>query len=687
MTVRKNIAALTILSVLACTALASGTVAWGLRSHSVPGVAAEAQDLKQHIQSALALTKVEASTAIDAIAYQASATNVVDAGPLLEDAAVGSGCAYPRAGDGHGILAGIVDPRARTYRSCGRDGSGSQAELPDWAWKLIDRTSAGGGQDREAWAMAPEGAVLLVTRALSDGSIALAASSLQAALSVGDFGTRAELVPWSAPSADWPAELEVRLNADGLLEATQLLFDVDNQPVSALHVVSLAPVGPAPWTILLPLVVGAVVVGAAGVAMGRRAVDDWHELPLAEMAMHVRRASTDGGSRVRGNADPGLAALASAINQLVEEHEQVLAEATEARQETDGERHQRLEVITVISDELRVASDSVRAGLELVGGLQLPENAAEPLRVARGAVDGITALAEHIHLLDPERPPGMPRSDQFDVQALLEEVVAPLRHRAATRQIDLRVPAPEVPAGSLLGDVAGLRRLIDSLVGHRVASALPGVITLTVTWRAPGVLSLSLNEETRPGAAPPAAPSPTRDGLMMTRLLTEALRGELHQDGRRNVPFSVRIDIPIVAAPNQPPDEPRTEGRRRVLLVDDNHVNLFVAEKTLTGAGYDVVKVDSGIEALRLQGTQQFDVVLMDIAMPVLDGVATTLQWREREKGSRTPIIALSAMVSRDDVSRCQRAGMDDFIPKPFRTHDLLNAIASVLTRYATQVR
>jgi signal transduction histidine kinase/DNA-binding response OmpR family regulator len=125
------------------------------------------------------------------------------------------------------------------------------------------------------------------------------------------------------------------------------------------------------------------------------------------------------------------------------------------------------------------------------------------------------------------------------------------------------------------------------------------------------------------------------------------------------------------AAPPSGGAAPRSS--RRILLVEDNAVNQKVARRILERLGCDVVVAGNGEEALEVVAGEAFDLILMDLQMPVMDGYATTAAIRQREQGSgvRTPIVALSANAMDADVTRCRAAGMDGHLPKPIRLQDL----------------
>ena len=119
---------------------------------------------------------------------------------------------------------------------------------------------------------------------------------------------------------------------------------------------------------------------------------------------------------------------------------------------------------------------------------------------------------------------------------------------------------------------------------------------------------------------------------------------------------------------------------RKVLLVEDNPVNQLVAEELLGKRGHSVEVVHNGAEAVDAVAREPFDVVLMDVHMPVMDGLAATRIIREREHGSgrHVPIVALTAGATVEDRENSLSAGMDNFVTKPFRAEELFRAVEGV---------
>jgi CheY-like chemotaxis protein len=138
-------------------------------------------------------------------------------------------------------------------------------------------------------------------------------------------------------------------------------------------------------------------------------------------------------------------------------------------------------------------------------------------------------------------------------------------------------------------------------------------------------------------------------------------------------------------APDESPEHVQAEpgvGRPlRILLAEDNLVNQKLAVRLLQKRGHEVVVAGNGREALDAWQKELFDVVLMDVQMPEMDGFETTAAIRRTEKGTgkHQPIIAMTAYAMKGDRERCLAAGMDRYISKPVRTQELFTNIAEIV--------
>jgi CheY-like chemotaxis protein len=178
-------------------------------------------------------------------------------------------------------------------------------------------------------------------------------------------------------------------------------------------------------------------------------------------------------------------------------------------------------------------------------------------------------------------------------------------------------------------------------------------------------------------------------GLAISRQLVELMGGTLSLASRAGEGATFSIEMPLRANP-LPRAEPKEEGwqepsalgffaGRRVLLVEDNVVNQKVGAALLGKLGCRADVAANGREALRMTH-QLYDLIFMDCQMPEMDGYEATGEIRKREGVARhTPIVALTAGAMAEDRERCLRAGMDDYLSKPFRAEQLREMLGKYL--------
>ncbi len=194
----------------------------------------------------------------------------------------------------------------------------------------------------------------------------------------------------------------------------------------------------------------------------------------------------------------------------------------------------------------------------------------------------------------------------------------------------------------------------ECLIGIRPATRIPVLLVTAYGNFMPGeqVTALApLQQHARP---------------LSRSVLHQALNRSLHLDRE-----PVRNDLP---------SEQSVALRARVLLVEDNPVNQLVAKGMLTKLGCDVVVSGHGAEALQQLERSRFDLVLMDCNMPVMDGYEATRLIRQSGKWLGLPIIALTANAMPEERERCRKAGMTDYLTKPFHREELVNLLDQWVT-------
>jgi signal transduction histidine kinase/CheY-like chemotaxis protein/ligand-binding sensor domain-containing protein len=320
------------------------------------------------------------------------------------------------------------------------------------------------------------------------------------------------------------------------------------------------------------------------------------------------------------------------------------------------------------------------------------------------------------------------RPAPFALPELVHDVAAAHAPAAAAKRLALNCElAADLPAW-IEGDAQKLRQVLDNFLGNAVKFTASGSVTLRVTTqvssselRVPGLDHSELETrnsepspsgsgvtfaviDTGPGisagdfsrlfqpfeqarATRPAAPG-TGLGLAISRALVETMGGTLAVASEPAVgsTFSFTLVLHASPAPAATVARPAVTGyegpRRRVLIVDDHAVNRSLLADLLTPLGFECGETDSGAAALaRLSdGTEPWpDLAILDLRMDGMDGLELTRRLRALPRGGELRVVLTSASVLSFDAPEARSAGCDDFLPKPFRSADLIDKIGTLL--------
>lgn len=185
-------------------------------------------------------------------------------------------------------------------------------------------------------------------------------------------------------------------------------------------------------------------------------------------------------------------------------------------------------------------------------------------------------------------------------------------------------------------------------------------------------------------------------GLAICRRLAQLLGGEVGVDSTpgQGSRFWLRLQLPVLASRSAPNGSHRVSPQSnpsmailppgtRVLVVDDNAINQAVATKLLQAKGLVVALASNGEEAVKRVQSEAYDLILMDVQMPIMDGLEATRAIRMLPHGAQVPVVALTANAFEDDRRSCTVAGMNDFLAKPINPQQLYATLARCLSAVA----
>ncbi|MCA3263268.1 MAG: PAS-domain containing protein [Telmatospirillum sp.] len=287
----------------------------------------------------------------------------------------------------------------------------------------------------------------------------------------------------------------------------------------------------------------------------------------------------------------------------------------------------------------------------------------------------------------------------FGPRDVAQGVVDLLGPRAAAKQLGLRLaPAANLPA-SVVGDGGHVRQILLNLVGNALKFTDRGEVTLAVEIAAANPLVLRFAVADTGIGIPPERHgelfqdfaqldgSNTRRyggtglGLAICRRLAERMGGRISlasAPGKGSV-FTLELPVAAVAAPAAPQAQaptPELPADLSLLLAEDNPTNRMVAVAMLESAGLVPHIAEDGAQALAAASMQRYDLILMDVQMPEMDGLAATRAIRRSGNfNAQTPIVAVTANAFESHSAECLAAGMNDFLAKPYRKFDLFATI------------
>jgi two-component system, sensor histidine kinase len=363
--------------------------------------------------------------------------------------------------------------------------------------------------------------------------------------------------------------------------------------------------------------------------------------------------------------------------------------------------------LATMSHEIRTPMNGVLGMAQAMAAGDLPGPQRERLVVLQESGEALLTLLND--LLDFAKiEAGKLECEQipFDLESVLNGATAAFSVYAAQKSLVLDTTISEAARGTYRGDPIRVRQILNNLISNALKFTEAGRVDVAVS-RDGELLTLAVSD-TGPGMPADLLhrlfgkfqqldASTTRKhggsglGLAICRELCGLMGGAITAESvvGQGSTFTATLCLPRIGAPSmQAPDaderRPAMDAANelRILAAEDNPVNRLVLKTLLAQIGVEPVLVEDGAQALAAWRDGAWDAILMDVQMPVMDGVAATLAIRQEERRRglpRTPIIALTANAMAHQLADYRAAGMDDCVAKPIRAQELYVTLERVL--------
>jgi len=404
--------------------------------------------------------------------------------------------------------------------------------------------------------------------------------------------------------------------------------------------------------------------------------------------------------------DAELARQRGLLEEEVVERRRVNTELVVAKDKAEEAARLKSEFLANMSHEIRTPMNGILGMIDLVLDRSSDVEQKEQLRAAQQAAQSLTSILNDI--LDLSRIEAGKlniESIPFDLQAAVRECVRTLEVTARQKGLDLRLVFAKSCPVWVRGDPMRLRQILINLIGNAVKFTDTGEVAVEVGRDANSLIDVEVRD-TGIGIAADKLdevfePFTQADGsharrfggsglgLAITRRVAHLMHGRVWAESEPNVGSRFVVELPLPASESPEPspgigDRPAEHalGNLRVLVAEDNLINQKVVCTMLRRQGCAVTLAADGQQACEQFEQAKFDVILMDVQMPGVDGLEATSLIRHRERSralTPTPIIALTAHASKAQHDQCIERGMNAVITKPVSVQALLETICAAV--------
>ncbi|MFY9820316.1 MAG: ATP-binding protein [Thermoanaerobaculia bacterium] len=451
---------------------------------------------------------------------------------------------------------------------------------------------------------------------------------------------------------------------------------------------------------------------------GGRIYHETHYAPLLQMQGTVREIAVDivcaDGRRLPALINSvlrkdaaGKPALARTTVFNATDRKEYERELLRERQRAEQAAQAKADFISMVSHEIRTPLNAITGVAHLLGATELSPKQQKLVKILRSSSGNLLSLINNILDFSKIEAGRMsPEERSLDLRQLVRDLADSLRGKAEEKGLELTVDVDARIPDDLLGDPIKIGQVLTNLLGNAIKFTSKGAVTLKLAVQELGHDTVTVDfsvADTGIGIAADHLPhifdeftqasydismryGGTGLGLAISKKLVELHGSQLVVESQlgcgSTFSFRLRLKIPVAAgetaAVAREPAEPQVLKGLRALVADDNDINVFVLSGFLRSWGVEVDVVKDGRQAVERVQERGYDLVLMDLRMPELEGDSATREIRSLagERFATLPIFATSASVRIGQQHELEAAGFTDFVGKPIDPDILFAKIA-----------
>ena len=396
--------------------------------------------------------------------------------------------------------------------------------------------------------------------------------------------------------------------------------------------------------------------------------------------------------------DDDILRIGEILTNTVNERKEFEKQIEESRQKAEESLETRKLFLANISHEIRTPISAISGMSGILADTKISETQKQYVKAIQSSSKSLMVIVNDI--LDMSKLESGKFSAEFipfDLRAILDPLYTTYLLRTDEKGIAFSVDYPSDMPKWLFGDPTRLGQILNNLISNAIKFTDKGKVTLKITFDKKGKhnefcfsvtdTGIGIDQEklktifeffSQEDNTITRRFGGTGLGLAISKSISELLGGEIIVESEKNVGSTFKFCLTMPEASEQLKNETaivRTDLKgKNVLIVEDNELNRFLAVTILKKWNANIHIAENGEEAVKAVSSLDIDIVLMDIQMPVMDGVAAAIAIRSELK-SNVPIIALTANALESEKEKCWQAGMNEYITKPYNPEFLREKI------------